>query len=289
VWYSDLTDAPSAAATTPATNASKKVAWEVQQGHDAMSSSRRPGDLAQWTLDTVEQSKLRDPNPPDSQLFLKRAPLTVGADGTVTLTVEPNEIYTLTTLTTGKKGTKTIPPAGDFQLPWNQTFDDEKVSAPPAIWYDQMGAFEVQKSTTAGRGNVMRQVVPVWPACWGYSCSGPTTYFGPSSFTSGTSISFDLNLEDHAKFSIAAGVTFEAGSDGSWSLNKKKGTGTGLKVGAWSTIRLDLGTKSTAAYVGGKLVANSTDVAKGSFSIKASMDRYVFASIDNFAIKKMAD
>ena len=135
----------------------------------------------------------------------------------------------------------------------------------------------------------MRQVTPVWPACWGYSCSGPTTYFGPSSFTKGTSISFDLNLEDHAKLTVAAGVTFMASSDGSWSLNKKTGTNSSLKVGAWTTIRVDQGEKSTAAYIGGKLIANTTDVAKDGYSIKVSMDRYIFASIDNFAITKMAN
>ena len=43
------------------------------------------------------------------------------------------------------------------------------------------GAWEVQldpSESLSGNNQVMRQVVPVWPACWGYSCSGPTTYFG---------------------------------------------------------------------------------------------------------------
>ena len=43
---------------------------------------------------------------------------------------------------------------------------------------------------------VMRQVVPVWPECWGYSCTGPTTYFGPSIFNSSTSVAVDVRLED---------------------------------------------------------------------------------------------
>merc|ERR1711972_553977 len=71
--------------------------------------------------------------------------------------------------------------------------------------YDQMGAWEIQKSPYndgASHGNVMRQVVPVWPECWGYACYGPTTYFGPSEFTGDLEFSFDLHLEDHAIFTF---------------------------------------------------------------------------------------
>ncbi len=87
---------------------------------------------------------------------------------------------------------------------FSQDFDDESPPAPPALWYDQMGAWEIQvdpyddsddssssssSSRTAaaktnntskkkdarnkGKGSsgsgvinhVMRQVSPVWPAC----------------------------------------------------------------------------------------------------------------------------
>ena len=46
----------------------------------------------------------------------------------------------------GNKGTKTIPPPSNFPLPWKQTFDDEDVSAPPKIWYDQVGGDEGKKN-----------------------------------------------------------------------------------------------------------------------------------------------
>jgi len=64
-----------------------------------------------------------------------------------------------------------VKPQSDFPLPYQQNFDNEALSAPPRLWYDQMGAFEIQPRV-GGPGNVMRQVVPIWPDCWGYSCSG---------------------------------------------------------------------------------------------------------------------
>jgi hypothetical protein len=144
-------------------------------------------------------------NPPDDALFQNKGQLKVASDGTIRLTVHPEELYTLTTLASGGKGNAASPAATPFPIPFSQSFDDEKIYAPPKIWYDQMGAWEIQKSPYndgASRGNVMRQVVPVWPECWGYSCSGPTTYFGPAELTGDLEVSMEVRLEDHAVFTL---------------------------------------------------------------------------------------
>ena len=76
-------------------------------------------------------------NPPEEQLFQRRAELLhVGADGSIKMTVHPEEIYTLTTLKTGGKGVapKPAPPSAPFPLPFRQDFDHENISAPPAYW-----------------------------------------------------------------------------------------------------------------------------------------------------------
>jgi hypothetical protein len=64
-------------------------------------------------------------------------------------------------------------------------------------------------------------VVPVWPACWGYSCSGPTTYFGPKAFNPkadptirGTLVSFDLQVEAHVGFTFIGGATLVMNTTG---------------------------------------------------------------------------
>ena len=74
----------------------------------------------------------------------------------------------------------------------------------------------------------MRQVSPVWPACWGYSCTGPMTYFGPKNFNpsgaQGFKIALDVKLEEDAVFAVG-------GSSGGKSfagllLDSKNGTFT---------------------------------------------------------------
>jgi len=170
-------------------------------------------------------------NPPDAELFQQLGPLDVAADGTVRLRVEPEELYTLTTLEIGQKGAVESPPRQDFPIPYQQSFNEEGIGRPPRLWYDQMGAWEVQQSPYGDareRGNVMRQVVPVWPNCWGYSCEPPVTYFGPATFRGDLTVSFDARVEGNGGFAInPVGLNYSTlvlKTDGTWSLGRKSGT-----------------------------------------------------------------
>lgn len=188
-------------------------------------------------------------NPPDDQVFQKLQKLVV-ADDTVRLTVKPEEIYTLTTLTVGGKGSAASPPATPFPIPFTQTFDDEKVFSPPKIWYDQMGAWEIQNSPygdDTGSNKVMRQVVPIWPQCWGYSCTGPTSYFGPTEFEGDLTVSMDVRLEDDAVFTIdylnshnseiAGKRKLDLDSRGNFSFGNANGS-VDFGINAWHTIEI---------------------------------------------------
>merc|ERR1712080_740040 len=109
------------------------------------------------------------------------------------------------------------------------------------------GAWEIQKSPYndgASRGNVMRQVVPVWPECWGYSCSGPTTYFGPAEFTGDIQVSMDVRLEDHGVFTLdfldarnknVKYNTLQLDTAGKFTLGHAKGS-VGFANNKWHSI-----------------------------------------------------
>jgi len=168
-----------------------------------LAAAKRDG-LNVW-YSNLDSSNDLGVNPPDDQLMQKLQKLHVARDNTVRLTVKPEELYTLTTLKNGGKGSAKSPPATPFPIPFTQKFDEEEISSPPRIWYDQMGAWEIQTSPYGdekSHGRVMRQVVPVWPACWGYSCTGPTSYFGPSELTGDLTVTMDVRLEDDAVFTL---------------------------------------------------------------------------------------
>jgi galactosylceramidase len=121
----------------PSTALEEVVTWHLQ------------GSFAKATTLQVWYSNLTDANdgnpnknPADSQMFQQLAPISVGADGKVELTVRPDEVYTLTTLTTGRKGAAAsgIPAPAPLSLPYMQSFDNEPTSSPPALWYDQVSS-----------------------------------------------------------------------------------------------------------------------------------------------------
>jgi len=208
-------------------------------------------------------------NPPEGQVFQRKEKVQVGSDGVVKLTVHPEELYTITTLSNGGKGNAKSPEATPFPIPFTQNFDDENIYAPPKIWYDQMGAWEIQQSPygdAASRGKVMRQVVPVWPECWGYSCSGPTTYFGPAEFTGDLEISLDIHLEDHAVFTLdflnannrnIKYGTVNLDTAGSFKLGQKTGS-VDFSAKTWHSISVRNAISWQSLTVNGKLLANVT-------------------------------
>ena len=143
-------------------------------------------------------------NPELGRVFQKLAPLAVSSTGTVTLPMmKADEIYTLTTLKTGRKGAHTSvneSSGSGLPMPYHQSFDDEQLNKPGKLWYAQMGAWEVQDvarprsvssdwldlataATIPGEelesGRELRQMATTWPNCWAsQSCSPPKTWFG---------------------------------------------------------------------------------------------------------------
>lgn len=292
----DSTDSKCARGSNPDAETSEEDVTLVLKGSFLEAAKRAGGKLQVWYSNLTSGSASGE-NPPDAQLFQQLAPLTVGSDGKVTLKgVSPSDLYTLTTLTSGKKGTHPVPADGTFPLPFKQSFDDEALSSPPAIWYDQMGAWEVHADPyqTESSNHVMRQMVPVWPACWGYSCTGPKTYFGPKELGGGVKLSVSLRLDDDATWTVSAGGcslglnsstgTFDLKVD---SKHEQKGA-VSFKKGAWYPIELHLGQSYTAAVVGGKTLANITGAqVPDGWYVAVELDRYIFASMDDFALESL--
>ena len=172
-----------------------------------------------------------------------------------------------------------------------------------------MGAWEVQPSPGAPGNKIMRQVVPVWPQCWGYSCTGPTTYWGPqhgSVLGPGVQVTVDVMLEAAAVYKIASlygrgdadgeadgdasgdGSLWELAlsTNGTWAFGGAHGS-VAFSVGKWAKLAVQSGAGWTAALVDGTLVHNATASVGTGWNVKVSLDRYVFAGMDNFAVTRM--
>jgi len=276
----------------------------LKLGGSLLTAAKKARGLRVW-YSNLTSANDEGVNPADDQLFLQKDVALVGDDDTIRIMVRPEEIWTLTTLATGTKGTpkRPIPSKATFPLPFVQSFDadEERVPAPAWGWYDQMGAFEIAVEARGSSNQVMRQVSDVWPACWGYSCTGPTTYFGAQEFNAsgGLRARIDVKLENEdAAFTLSIenggnvvnGVTFDSRGGGSFTIVPNGSTGPAkFDVGKWHTVELRMMTgNSTDIYLDDALVGSQDGPSSslGGFYFKVQFDSYVYAQMDNWEISR---
>jgi galactosylceramidase len=123
--------------------------------------------------------------PGDATSEFERQPALPVVGGRVTLLVEPDSVYTLTTLPGGEKGSfPPPPPPAGFPAAFADDFEAS----------DQNGVFECQPRDAAdpAHGVVMRQMVPLVPIAWGGD-TRPHTLIGSRDLVN-TSFSIDVRL-----------------------------------------------------------------------------------------------
>jgi galactosylceramidase len=152
----------------------------------------------------------------DAQLFeaLPDARVRVaGGVATVTLVLEADALYTLSTVRAATKAGDaplTLPPASaPFPLPHRDDFDDPKrpLASPGRYWSDMEGAFELAPSATAGvGGRVLKQSVRRAACCpFIPSLNGPLplTVLGSSAWENvEVAVSVALPVSENASFAL---------------------------------------------------------------------------------------
>eukprot|EP00912_Choanoflagellata_sp_UC4_P002359 UC4_evm4s1483 len=98
-----------------------------------------------------------------STVFQKQNDIPV-VSGSLTIFVEPDYIYTISTIRTAGKGKiDSIPLAEPFPLPYFDDFEDRNISSVPRYLSDMQGGFEIYDMS--GQGKVLRQSVPKNACC----------------------------------------------------------------------------------------------------------------------------
>lgn len=270
-------------------------------GGRLLDAAKAANGLRVWYSDMTSAND-EGVNPPDDRVFRKHDDLRVGDDGTIRFAVKPEEIWTLTTLKTGQKGwnNRSVPSPSPFPLPFVQIFDDESVPSPAKFWYDQMGAWEIAAEEHGSNNQVMRQVSTVWPACWGYSCTGPTSYFGAQEFNASGNLTawIDVKLErDDAAFTLSVenggktihGVTLDSRNGGSFTIVPDGSKGkANFNVGQWHTVELRMSETSADVLLDGAVIGTGDGPGSRSFYFKMQLDSYVYAQMDNWRIARQS-
>ena len=163
-----------------------------------------PKTLAVW------RTKLGN-NISDETSFQALPPVVVSSTGKVSLTLEQDTIYTLSTVLTATKAGSLmpeIPASAPFPLPYSDDFDASALSAPGRYWSDMDGGFEIAMSASDPHNKVLKQTATKKACCnFIQSLDGPMplSILGSSAWEN-IQASISIALPTPQQSSTAAGI-----------------------------------------------------------------------------------
>jgi hypothetical protein len=210
----------------------------------------------------------------------------------VTIKLEPNSIYTLTTTTGQHKGMYVSAPVKPFPFPYKDDFESYSATSTPKYFSDQKGTFEVADIT--GHGKCLRQLVTIPGYTWNSGMIKPYSVIGNSEWTD-YSISFDVKIEadnveigGHFNSMRLLSYRFSLNKAGNWRLfyrdkNLASGSIANFDASFWHRMSLSFQGESISASIDGKQLCMVIDnSAKSGMAYIAST--YYPNMFDNFSV-----
>jgi galactosylceramidase len=165
----------------------------------------------------------------EPSFFVKMPDIQV-SNGQISLELDVDSVFTLSTTTGQSKGVTQIPAQSPFPIPYYDDFNSYASESEAAYFADQSGTFEIYDSQSP-RKMVMRQVVTEAPIAWCHNANQPITIIGDFNWQdfnasvdamieTENSIVFISARVDRAGCGVAeaGGVFFRVSSSGSWQV-----------------------------------------------------------------------
>ncbi len=249
---------------TSGANASQTVNVKVQNGLST-------GTVHVWS------SNLGSTNSKD--YFIKQADVAVN-NGSYSLTLQPNHIYTVSTTTGQAKGTATSPPRSTMALPYNDNFEGYNVNDMVKYFSTMQGAYEVRNCSAGHSGKCLQQVAPIRPINW-QDDSDAFGLLGDPDWSNYT-VSVDVNMQQNGTVTLL-------GRANTQTRPQNRQAAYQLRIdqsGKWSLVKADRGGNKTTLTSGaiGSLGLNTWHNLKLTFS-----GNQITAKVDNNQITTVTD
>lgn len=179
-------------------------------------------------------------------LFRKKSPIKV-YDGSFTLKLKVDEVYTITSLTTGEKGFYADPPES-CSFPKNYS-DDFTVENPPfseaPYFADQTGVFEYFRNPTdtGPHAFTLRQVITERPVTWGRDADQTISIIGDYNWKDLT-VSCDVLIETPNTGGVFLAARIDQGGE---SIRKAKGVFYWIYANGTFKVSNDIGGRRVLA------------------------------------------
>lgn len=229
------------------------------------------------------------------------------ANGTFSVVLDPDSIYSFSTTTGQGKGTASAPPATSFPFPFAENFEHTPSGQSPKYFANQDGSFEVWPCTKRP-GRCLFQLITRIPIPWGIA-PDPFIMLGDSKWTD-YEVSSDVDLTqpghvmllgriDSANFFLDTHAHFPSGyifvitQAGAWKLlssEYKHPTATlaagrvRFSLNTWRHLALRFNGTNIRAMIDGSQLASVTDAShkNGMVGIGSGWNK---AEFSNFAVR----
>jgi galactosylceramidase len=238
--------------------------------------------------------------------FVRQSDITP-VNGSFTITLVTNSIYSISTTTGQQKGSYSIPPSTAFPLPYYETYDhytnSEQWGYLPYYNVDVEGVFEIADRPD-GTGKCLRQVVPQIPNSWG-STWAPESMLGDVNWTN-YEVSADVYFDNGGWAGVIGRMSGLNGNicqcyylrlnpAGTWALYATTSSGLGnvlasgqaTLTGQWHNLKVRFSGTTITGFVEGNQVCNitSTTYSHGMVGfITGDLATYNTAMFDNLLV-----
>ena len=272
------------------------TATAAQTVNVAVSGGLSTGTVHVWSTNLVSA------NPAD--WFVQQSDVTP-SNGSYSLTLQPNRIYSVTTTTGQAKGTATSPASGTLTLPYSDNFDSYASGTEAKYFSDMQGAYEVRACTAGHTGNCLQQVAPIQPINW-QDDSDAFTLMGDPSWSNYT-VSTDVDMQQAGTVTLLgrantqtrpqnrqAAYQLRISDTGAWSIAKHdtsnntttlaSGTAAALGTNTWHNLKLGFSGTQITASLDGTTLGTVIDGSYATGQIGLGVVGYQTDQFDNLSI-----
>jgi galactosylceramidase len=207
--------------------------------------------------------------------FQKQADVTP-ANGSFTISLDANSIYSISTTTGQQKGAATSPAAANFPMPYYETYDHyadfKSVGYRPYYHDDIAGGFELYKRPD-GTGQCLRQVISQPAQSWAPE-TNPYTIVGSTAWTD---------------YEVSADVSIETTSGWASLLGRISSTGTGYGTSPNAYSMTMTPTGACNLYASTTSSSTATTLATGQATLAAGSWHNMKLVFQGTSIKGLVD
>ncbi len=236
--------------------------------------------------------------------FVKQNDVTP-ANGSYSLTLQPNRIYSITTTTGQGKGTATGLAQRQLGLPYSDDFDSYPSRSEAKYVSDMQGSFEVRPCGASRGGQCLQQVAPIRPINW-QDDSDAFTMAGDPDWVDYT-VSIDVNMQQAGTVTLLgrantqkrpqrnqAAYQLRISDTGSWSIAKNSdggvlttlasGTRAALGLNSWHNVKLGFSGNRITATADGATLGSVDETSFVHGNIGVGVVGYQTNQFDNLSI-----